>query len=77
MVLDDSAWFAAQKRIREEMATEYDELKRIYASAVISEHERMVRDDIIAWANQNGMMTHTLKAQAAAYWNERLNQNGK
>lgn len=77
MVLDDSAWFAAQKRIREEMATEYDELKRIYASTVISEHERMVRDDIIAWANQNGMMTHTLKAQAAAYWNERLNQNGK
>lgn len=73
MVLDDSAWFAAQKRIREEMATEYDELKRIYASTVISEHERMVRDDIIAWANQNGMMTHTLKAQAAAYWNERLN----
>jgi hypothetical protein len=55
------------------MATEYDELKRIYASTVISEHERMVRDDIIAWANQNGMMTHTLKAQAAAYWNERLN----
>lgn len=73
MVLDDSAWFAAQKRIREEMATEYDELKRIYASIVISEHERMVRDDIIAWANQNGMATHTLKAQAAAYWNERLN----
>lgn len=77
MVLDDSAWFAAQRRIREEMATEYDELKRIYASTVISDHERMVRDDIIAWANQNGMMTHTLKAQAAAYWNERLNQNGK
>jgi len=73
MVLDDSAWFAAQKRIREEMATEYDELKRIYASTVLSDHERMVRDDIIAWANQNGMMTHTLKAQAAAYWNERLN----
>jgi hypothetical protein len=73
MVLDDSAWFAAQKRIREEMATEYDELKRVYASTVISDHERMVRDDIIAWANQNGMMTHTLKAQAAAYWNERLN----
>jgi len=73
MVLDDSAWFAAQKRTREEMATEYDELKRIYASTVISEHERMVRGDIIAWANQNGMATHTLKAQAAAYWNERLN----
>ncbi len=73
MVLDDSAWFAAQKRIREEMATEYDELKRIYASTTISDHERMVRDDIIMWANQNGMTTHTLKAQAAAYWNERLN----
>lgn len=73
MVLDDSAWFAAQKRIREEMATEYDELKRIYPSTVISDHERMVRDDIIAWANQNGMATYTLKAQAAAYWNERLN----
>lgn len=73
MVLDDSAWFSAQRRIRQEMATEYDELKRIYASTTISDHERMVRDDIIAWANQNGMMTHTLKAQAAAYWNERLN----
>lgn len=72
-VLDDSARFAAQKRIKQELAFEYDELKRIYPSSVISEHERAVRDDIIAWANKNGMATHTLKAQAAAYWNERLN----
>ena len=73
MVLNDSAWFAAQNRIRQELAAEYDELKRIYASSVISDHERTVRDDVIAWANKNGMATHTLKAQAAAYWNERLN----
>ena len=73
MVLDDSAWFAAQNRIRQQLAVEYDEMKRIYSSSVISDHERMVREDVIAWANKNGMATHTLKAQAAAYWNERLN----
>ena len=73
MVFDDSEWFAAQKRIRQEMSTEIDELKRVYAATVISDHERVVRDDIIAWANKNGMATYTLKAQAVAYWNERLN----
>ena len=73
MVLDDSKWFATQDRIREEMAPMADEMRRIYASTVISDHERSVREDIIAWANKNGMATHTLKAQAAAYWNERLN----
>lgn len=73
MVLDDSAWFAAQKRIRQELAAEYDELKRIYASSTLSDHERQVRDDIVVWANKNGMASYTLKAQAAAYWNERLN----
>lgn len=72
MVFDDSTWFATQKRIRQEMATEYDEMKRIYASSVISDHERTVRDDIIAWSNKNGMAAYTLKAQAIAYWNERL-----
>lgn len=73
MVLDDSEWFAAQKRIRQELAAEYDELKRIYSSSTLSDHERQVRDDVIAWANRNGMASYTLKAQAAAYWNERLN----
>lgn len=73
MVLDDSKWFAARDHIREEMAPMADEMRRIYASTVISDHERSVREDIIAWANKNGMATHTLKAQAAAYWNERLN----
>lgn len=77
MVLDDSAWFAAQKRIRQELAAEYDELKRIYPSSTLSDHERGVREDVIAWANKNGMATHTLKAQATAYWNERLNGNVK
>ena len=73
MVLDDSKWFAARDRIREEIAPMADEMRRIYASTVISDHERSVREDIIAWANKNGMATYTLKAQAAAYWNERLN----
>ena len=73
MILDDSKWFAAQKRIRAEMAPEYDELMRIHCSATISDHERTVREDIIAWANKNGMATHRLYAQAEAYWNERLN----
>ena len=73
MILDDTASFTAQKRIRQEMAPEYDELKRIYASSVLSGHERDVRDDIVTWANKNGMATYTLKAQAMAYWNERLN----
>lgn len=72
MVLDDSAWFAAQKRIRQEMSVEYDELKRVYASSVPSDHERSVREDVIAWANKNGMATHTLKSQSEAFWNERL-----
>ena len=73
MVLDDSKWFSATRRVREEMAPEIDEFKRIYAAQVISDYERMVRDDVIAWANKNGMATYTLKAQAVAYWNERLN----
>ncbi len=73
MVLDDSKWFASRKRIYEEMAPVADEMQRINASSVISDHERTVRDDIIAWANKNGMATHRLYAQAEAYWNERLN----
>ncbi len=57
----------------EDMTRQVDELNRVYASSVISDHERMVRNDIIAWANKNGMATHRLYAQAEAYWNERLN----
>jgi hypothetical protein len=74
MILDDTAWFAAQKRIRAELAQCQDEWSKIhFAQSVISDHERSVRDDIIAWANKNGMATHTLRHQAKAYWNERLN----
>lgn len=73
MVLDDSEWFASRKQIYKEMAPVTDEARRIHASSVISEHEHTVRDDIIAWANKNGMATHRLYAQAEAYWNERLN----
>lgn len=50
-----------------------DEFERISAPSVVSEFERMVRDDIVAWSNKNGMGSYRLKAQAAAYWNERLN----
>jgi len=73
MVLDDTTWFAAQKRFAVEWAPVKEEMLRIVAASVISEHERSVREDIIAWANKNGMATYTLKAQAEAYWNERLN----
>jgi len=73
MVFDDTEWFASQKRIMTEWAPVKDEMLRLIAKPVISEHERAVRDDVIAWANKNGMANHTLKAQAAAYWNERLN----
>lgn len=73
MVINDTAWFAAQKRFAVEWAPVKEEMLRIVAASVISEHERSVREDIIAWANKNGMATHTLKAQAEAYWNERLN----
>lgn len=74
MILDDTEWFAARKRIRAELAPLKDEWSKIhFAQSVISDHERSVRDDIIAWANKNGMATHTLRHQAEAYWNERLN----
>ena len=75
MVLDDSKWFAAQERIRQELAPMADEMYKMLASSVKSEHEEMVHQDVIKWLLTQPYETSTLtwKNIYNKFWNERLN----
>lgn len=83
MILDDTAWFTAQKRINAEFSPVGDEMKRIYPSSVKSEFEHNVEADIFKWLEDTGgVYSHPTstrprfedaKELIKAYWNERLN----
>lgn len=83
MILDDTAWFTAQKRITAEFSPVGDEMKRIYPSSVKSEFEYSVEADIFKWLEDTGgVYSHPTstrprfkdtKELIKAYWNERLN----
>ncbi len=73
MVLDDSKWFSAQKRIRTELEPMADEMRKINCAVEVeSEMERMVTEELVDWAWHRGPFAsneHMIKQ----FWNERLN----
>jgi hypothetical protein len=73
MILDDTKWFAAQKRIRAELEPMADEMRKINcAVAVESEMERMVTEELVDWAWNRGPFAST-EHLIKQFWNERLN----
>jgi hypothetical protein len=73
MVLDDSKWFAAQKRIRAELEPMADEMRKI--NCAVEVHSGMENDiipELVDWAWGRGPFAsneHMIKE----FWNERLN----
>jgi hypothetical protein len=75
MMIDDSEWFAAQKRIRQEMAVEVDELRRIYPQPVKSDFELEIRKEVEDWMKKQPADKFWVTPGQAyeQFWNERLN----
>jgi hypothetical protein len=75
MMIDDSGWFAAQKRIRQEMAVEVDELRRIYPQSVKSDFELEIRKEVEDWMKKQPADKFWVTPGQAyeQFWNERLN----
>jgi hypothetical protein len=74
MMIDDSGWFAAQKCIRQEIAVEVDELRRIYPQSVKSDFELEIRKEVEDWMKKQPADIWATPGQAyEQFWNERLN----
>ena len=75
MVLDDSNWFAAQKRIRAELEPMADEMRKINCAVEVqSDHERDVALEISIWnMNRPYIVGQTVEQLIKEFWNERLN----
>ena len=76
MVLDDTAWFAAQKRIRAELEPMADEMRKINCTKPVeSDFEMSVRSEVAKWlANQPyEVSAMRWKSIYEMFWNERLN----
>ena len=75
MIMDDSKWFSAGKRIRDEWAPVVEETLRINAIPTISVFEEKVEDDVIAWLNDQpftGYHYANREEIINAYWKQLL-----
>lgn len=76
MVLDDSNWFAAQKRIRAELEPMADEMRKINcAKPVKSDFEAIVHSEVERWLATQPYEVSTMRWRSIyeMFWNERLN----
>lgn len=74
MVLDDSKWFAAQKRIRAELEPMADEMRKINcANPVMSDMELDIITELVDWAWDRRGTFASREDMIKQFWNERLN----
>ena len=76
MILDDSKWFASQKRTREEWAPVTDEMFRIHTQGTVrSDFEYIVHSEIVEWMEPRNeqLLGMDMRDVIKQFWNERLN----